>query len=173
MRITFIQKTHAVGYCYYTDHNENFYELSEETPTKCFKDMICDALYSVENKIPSNFVLNGRIIPNNLDTINEILEGLETDFLLGVRSYYILEGNWKVFQTEEFNIAAVIEKILTKRTSKSIKELNEEKDEHFRSIIKEEETLKNNKHFQKLLKTIQGTHYSQKIKNLLKLMETF
>lgn len=162
-------------YCQITeDRGEYFHDLSEDTPAKCFKDLICDALYAVKNKVSSNLYINGKIHKNTKENIIKVLENLSTGYLIDMRYYYIAEGNWRHIEESEYNISDTIDQVLTEREHKSVIEINEMNDARCKFALETEKKLKESKTFQKFLKSMQfDAENSWKVKKILEIMETF
>lgn len=162
-------------YCQITeDRGEYFHDLSEDTPAKCFKDLICDALYAVKTNEPSSLYINGKIHKNTKENIIKVLENLSTGYLINMRYYYIAEGNWRHIEESEYNISDTIDQVLTEREHKSVIEINEMNDARCKFALETEKKLKESKTFQKFLKSMKfDAENSWKVKKILEIMERF
>lgn len=175
MRVAFIENSNTVAYyCQFADHGERFHDLSEKTPSKCFKDMICDALSAVKNSTPSNLMVDGRIRPNNLEEIENVLKRLSTGYLINMRYHYITEGDWRFIPEARYNIHDLINKVLTERESKTVEEINEADNTRRRTELEVEKKLKESKSFQKFLKSLEhDAENSRKVREVLEIMNSF
>lgn len=162
-------------YCQITeDRGEYFHDLSEDTPAKCFKDLICDALYAVKTNEHSSLYINGKIHKNTKENIIKVLENLSTGYLISMRYYYIAEGNWRHIEESEFNISDTIDNVLMEREKKSVIEINELNDTRCKFALETEKKLKESKTFQKFLKSMKfDAENSWKVKKILEIMERF
>lgn len=175
MRVAFIKNSNTVAYyCQFADHGERFHDLSEKAPAKCFKDMICDALSAVKNNTPSNLMVDGRFVSNNLEEIENVLKRLSTGYLIDMRYHYITEGDWRFIPEAKYNIHDLINKVLTERESKTIEEINEADNARRRAELETEKKLKESKGFQKFLKSMEhDAENSRKCREILEIMNSF
>ena len=176
-RVAFI-KEHNVKdyYVQITDsHGERFCDLSEDTPAKCMKDMICDALIAAKKGESSALIINGEIKFCTRENILKVLSGLSTGYLIMMRYHYITEGNWRCIEHDrEWNIHDLINDLLMEREGKtSIEEVNELNKARRQLELEVEKKVLESKTFQKFLKSVEhDAQNSKKLQKILEIMNT-
>lgn len=178
MRVAFIDNHRVRDYYIQLseDHGERFCDLSEDTPAKCMKSLICDALRAAKKSEPASLIVNGEIKPCTRENILKVLSGLSTGYLIMMRYYYVAEGNWRSIEHDrEWNIHDVINDLLMEREGKtSVEEVNELNKVRGNYELEVEKKLKESKTFQKFLKSMEhDAENSRKVRKILEIMSTF